>query len=111
MSKKLYIDDEWFVRNNEELDDKLPLIASHFIAEKIDYRSSSEIEVAKMLAIMSEHLSSFDDMIWDEVMCAIGKIKVSCELVVGLASLEKDGLIKKRKNGTYVAVDKKSKNN
>lgn len=82
------LDLEWFVRDNEEVDEKLPVMAKDVLRRGIDYyqleRENEEINediVAALVEVLDEHLDSFEQMTQEEITYTVQQLLVAALLV------------------------------
>lgn len=95
------IDNDWFIRDNPEFDEKLPLIGQQVFNSGIDYESDDSEDVDKIIAALDKNLFSFDDMTADEVEDAIGKVRISA----ALADLSHSGMVSYTEDGSFLLTD------
>ncbi len=80
---------EWFVRENEEVDEKLPMMAKDVRARGIDYDQldkenldESDVEVVHALMdVLSDNLDSYDQMTQEEIAHAVQQLWIAAVLV------------------------------
>lgn len=98
-------ENNWFVRDNIELDEKLPVLAQEVIRRGIDYRQLDKNEVADenvvigIIEVMRDILCSFHDMTGDEIECAIETIQIACEITRSV----RDGSFEEEENGIMLS--------
>lgn len=101
MPRKTVFDLDWLCRTNEELDEKLPTVASMILSNNIDFNSSNPNETEKIVSLLSEQLFSFAEMTYDEVQNACHRLTVCCQLMVGLREMETSGEVIATKDGKF----------
>ena len=94
------------VRENVELDEKLPEIAKRVIEADINYESEEDEVTEAMVLILSQELDSFSDMTQEEIMYSLHLLEISCALI----DMQSMGLISE-KDGKYKAIDDKMEEN
>lgn len=86
-----------FVRDFEELDEKLPMLAKIIVNRGIDFRQLETEEepdpdvIRSLLLIMRENLECMSEMTADEVEVALTSLNIACEIVC----LTNSGVLKK----------------
>lgn len=93
-------DQDWFVRDNLEFDEKLPLLAYEVIERGINFLQLDTDEKAdpevvyQIVEVMKTFLDGFSELTADEVECFISRIVVACGIEYylneGLEDLNKD---------------------
>lgn len=83
------LDIGWFVRDNEEMDEKLPMMAKEVIKREIDYHlldndEPNEDTVVAFIDVLSDHLYSFTEMTQEEIANAIQQLWLATILVEGV---------------------------
>ena len=97
---------DWFVRDNPEFDEKLPLISKEIIFRGINFTqlgidSDEGDEVcAEMMEACCEHLECFGDLTADEIEYYLEFLVVGCELVI----MTEEGVLEE-KNGKLSIPD------
>ena len=94
--------EDWFVRDFEELDEKLPLVAKAIVLEGIDFRQinadNPDQEVLKTIfGILKDNLECITEMTADEIDATFDVVSVACDIVC----MVNDGLVEERSKGLY----------
>ena len=99
--------DDWYIRDFEEFDEKLPMIAKILVTREIDFRQLEEeepdLEVLRtIITIMRENLECMSEMTADEIDRALNTLHIACELTcltsAGLCE-ERDGVFRLTEEG------------
>ena len=78
---------DWFVRENEEIDEKLPMMAKDVMQRGIDYKQLDGDEepdpdvVIALIEVLRDNLYSFDQMTHEEVTHAVQQLLLASILV------------------------------
>ena len=77
---------DWFVRDFEELDEKLPSIAKAIVLEGIDFRQINVDDpdqevLKKIFEILKDTLDCLPEMTADEIDATFDMVSVACEVV------------------------------
>ncbi len=95
------------LREHEEFDEKLPLLARVTIDKKIDFLEIGEENpdprvMDDILEVMREHLNCFDRMSQDQIVAGMNVLLVACEITEALASEQLKDLIEKTNDDKYI---------
>jgi hypothetical protein len=74
------MEEEWFVRDNIEIDEKLPQLAQEVIRRNINYTDDGEASTEQMIEVLHDELDSFTDMTVEEIEYTILKLETACIL-------------------------------
>ncbi|MHA2279478.1 MAG: hypothetical protein ACXAC5_01115 [Promethearchaeota archaeon] len=97
--------EDWLIRDFEELDEKLPGVAKIIVSREIDFRQLVEEEepdpevIRSIIAIMREHLICMSEMTADEIERAINMLCTACEVVCMVS----EGTVEERDGKYYLS--------
>lgn len=86
------IDEAWFVRDNAEVDEKLPALAIEVIRRGINFGDNRPETTSALIGVLDDELESFHDMTTEEIIATLRKLDTACALVSIGESATKDDI-------------------